>query len=144
LLKKNACGLCKKICGNVILDENILIRERQYKKCNLTHPSSNFSILFRRITASLLKLIPKYILHYGIKRHLCSTITHYHYADVCSMLCLQHKGEHSYFIELCVNQILYAYLKNINKKLLGKDLRNTEEDPVVNLAFNKYLKRRKK
>jgi hypothetical protein len=43
------------------------------------------SRLFRKITESLLKLIRKYILHYGIKGHLRSTITHYYYADVASI-----------------------------------------------------------
>jgi hypothetical protein len=51
LAKNSSCNLCKeKMCSKVNLEENVLIVERQYEACNLIHPSSHFTAIFKQIT----------------------------------------------------------------------------------------------
>jgi hypothetical protein len=51
LAKNSSWNLCKeKMCSKVNLEENVPIVERQYEACNLIHPSSHFTAIFKQIT----------------------------------------------------------------------------------------------
>jgi hypothetical protein len=145
LTKNGACDLCKeKMCSKVNLKENVLIVERQYEACNLIHPSSHFTAIFRQITKCLLGNIPKFILCYSIKTKLMSIVLNEFEADIAAMFCKQHRETVFLFVKVCVNTVFYSYLAKINKTLSRKDLRYTNENPVIKLAYNKFLKRRRK
>jgi hypothetical protein len=145
MLQKSLCDFCKqRISMAVPLEQNILISQRQFERCNLIHACSDFTLIFTQIRQFLLETIPKYILCYGIKQKLRSICAANCFQKISPLFCPQHQDSVTSFKELCVNVIFHSYLNNINKKLLGKDLRHVNQDLLIKLAYDKYLKRRKK
>jgi hypothetical protein len=109
-------------CSNVTLDKNVLINERQYEECNLIQSNSQFGRVFRTITTFMLENIPKMILSYGIKRKLRQMFLNDYFADVNTLLCVEHKDiSVNSFVDTCSNVILFSYLTKLNRLLSVKD-----------------------
>lgn len=143
ILKNNKCQNCTdRMCANEELPQNILIRERQYEGCSLSHPSSNFSKAFEFCTRILLYKIPFVFVTYEEKKKLSAKLENDCIHMISKLFCEEHQNLSEIFISATVNIVVHCYINNINKILKGKDHRRALQDPLTKLAYFKCKKRR--
>nr|CAI5856391.1 unnamed protein product [Callosobruchus analis] len=117
LLAKLDCSICKNLMvTREEVDQNQLIKLRQFKNCNLTLPTQDFSKSVNEITDLIFTALPLY-----------------------------HKDAFTkQLLDICINVLVFHYIRRINRILNGKDLRHKDDDILTQKYSQKVHIRRRK
>nr|CAI5851189.1 unnamed protein product [Callosobruchus analis] len=139
LLAKLDCSICKNLMvTREEVDQNQLIKLRQFKNCNLTLPTQDFSKSVNEITDLIFTALPLYVTCFKLKRKIFDYISEK--IDFTHVFCrLQHKDAFTkQLLDICINVLVFHYIRRINRILNGKDLRHKDDDILTQKAFQKY------
>ncbi|VEN38885.1 unnamed protein product, partial [Callosobruchus maculatus] len=131
-------------CRNLMMTEddlfrNKLIKLRQFSNCRLKHPSTQFSKALERITNLVFKVLPLYISSFNLKQKIFDYISG---IDLTLIFCTEHRDTlKKTFLDICINVLIYHYVRRINRILNGKDLRHKDIDILTQKAFQKYSRK---
>lgn len=97
------CSVCnEKMTAHSELQENTLIKYKQFEHCNLVNPSSTFTAAFS--TLCLLFMLPYVITTNRIKEQLISNICRNNFVGV---FCTEYCNYVDVFIKITINIILF-------------------------------------
>nr|CAI5835669.1 unnamed protein product [Callosobruchus analis] len=105
--------------------------------CSICKNLMDFSKSVNEITDLIFTALPLYVTCFKLKRKIVDYISEK--IDFTPVFCLQHKDAFTkQLLDICINVLVFHYIRRINRILNGKDLRHKDDDILTQKAFQKY------
>lgn len=123
------------------LEHKYFNKKKTYANCTMMHPSEFYLNIFHQMISETIFLLPLCLNSFKILEKLADQIN---IPNIETIFCRNHVSFSNFLIKKTIIFFILFYIKKINKVLKGTDLRHKNFDAVCNLAFQKYLKWKKK